>query len=173
MLVHLPIALAVLMPLVSLGLLIAWWRGALQRRTWFIAVALQAILVISAFVAIRSGEAEEDRVEQLVAEPAIEAHEEAAEGFLIAAGVVLAITLGAGLIRREGAARGVATVAFAGTLAVLGLGYRTGQAGGDLVYRHGAATAYTTAGAPGNATADATGNAKAAAAPEHDHERDE
>ena len=29
MLVHLPIALAVLMPLVSAGLLIAWWRGAL------------------------------------------------------------------------------------------------------------------------------------------------
>jgi len=28
-----------------------------------------------------------------------------------------------------------------GTLVVLGLGYRTGQAGGGLVYRHGAAQA--------------------------------
>ena len=32
--VHLPIALAVLMPLITAGLLIAWWRDMLPRRTW-------------------------------------------------------------------------------------------------------------------------------------------
>lgn len=152
MLVHLPIALAVLMPLVSLGLVIAWWRGALQRRTWFIAIALQAILVVSGFAAIRSGEAEEDRVESVVAEPAIEAHEEAAEGFLIASAIVLGVSLGAGLIRRERAARTIAAVAALGTLVVLALGYRTGQAGGELVYEHGAATAYATPTTPPTTT---------------------
>lgn len=155
MLVHLPIALAVLMPLVSAGLLIAWWRGALQRRTWFIAVALQAVLVASSFAAIRSGEAEEDRVETVVAEPAIEAHEEAAEGFLIASAVVLGVALGAALIRRERAARTVAGIAALGTLAVLALGYRTGKAGGDLVYQHGAASAYAAPASTTNSTARA------------------
>ncbi len=156
MLVHLPIALAVLMPLVSIGLVIAWRRGALQRGTWFIAIALQAVLVVSGFAAIRSGEAEEDRVENVVAEAAIEAHEEAAERFLIASAVVLAIALGAGLIRRERAARTAAGLAALGTFAVLALGYLTGEAGGDLVYKHGAATAYATPAIPTN-TARAEG----------------
>jgi hypothetical protein len=147
--VHLPIALAVLMPVISAGILIAWARGALQRRTWVLAIALQALLVGSAIAALRSGEAEEDRVEATVPEAAIEAHEEAAEGFVIAAAVVLVLALGAGLIRRDSAARAVATLATVGTLGVLGLGYRTGKAGGELVYRHGAAAAYTSAPAPG------------------------
>jgi len=37
-----------------------------------------------------------------------------------------------------------AAVATLGTLVVLGLGYRTGQAGGSLVYEHGAAQAFGT-----------------------------
>ena len=32
--VHLPMALAVLMPLVTGGVLFAWWRGWFQRRVW-------------------------------------------------------------------------------------------------------------------------------------------
>ncbi len=147
--VHLPIALAVLMPIITAGILIAWSRGALQRRTWVLAIALQALLVGSAIAALRSGEAEEDRVEATVPEAAIEAHEEAAEGFLLGAGIVLALTLGAALIPRDRAARAVATLATVGTLGVLGLGYRTGKAGGELVYRYGAAAAYTSPTAPG------------------------
>ncbi len=157
--VHLPIALAVLMPIVSAGILIAWSRGALQRRTWVLAIVLQGLLVGSGIAALRSGEAEEDRVEQTVPEAAIEAHEEAAEGFVIGAAVVLALALGAGLIRRDSAARAVATLAAVGTLGVVGLGYRTGKAGGELVYRHGAAAAYTASAAPG-------------AAPTHEHEHE-
>lgn len=144
--VHLPIALAVLMPLVSIGLLVAWWRGALQRRTWIIAIALQALLVGSGLLASQTGEADEDRVEAVVAHDAIEQHEEAAETFVYAAAGVLVLVLAAGLIPRERAARAVAVLAAAGTLGVLGLGYLTGKAGGDLVYRHGAANAYATGG---------------------------
>lgn len=146
-LVHLPIALAVLMPLLSFGLLAAWWRGALQRRTWIIVISLQALLVGSGLLAMRTGEGDEERVERAVPEAAIEAHEEAAEAFVITGGLVLVVALGAGLIRRERAAKTLATLAAVGTLGVLGMGYRTGQAGGDLVYRHGAASAYTTPGA--------------------------
>jgi hypothetical protein len=119
-------------------------------RTWILAIVLQGLLVGSGLAALRSGEAEEDRVERLVPETAIEAHEEAAELFLIGAGTVLAIALGAMLIPRDRSARAVATLAALGTLGVLGLGYRTGKAGGELVYRHDAAAAYASdrAGAP-------------------------
>ncbi len=155
--VHLPMALAVLMPLVSAGLLAAWTTGLLPRRAWVVAVALQAVLVGSGVAALRSGEAEEERVERVVAETRIEEHEEAAEAFVWAAGAILVLHLAVAFLRRETLARGVAAAAVAGTLVVLFLGYRTGEAGGRLVYEHGAASAYATPNAPaagGGATGD-------------------
>jgi uncharacterized membrane protein len=146
-LVHIPIALAVLMPLITGGLLLAWRRKWLPARSWVIAVALQAVLVGSGILALRSGEAEAERVERVVAERFIEEHEEAAEAFVWASGGVLAVML-LGLAlwsRRSGPV--AATAATVGTLVVLALGYRTGQAGGDLVYRHGAAQVYSSGGA--------------------------
>jgi uncharacterized membrane protein len=147
-LVHLPIALAVLMPLISGGLLLAWWRKWLPARAWVVAVALQGVLVGSGILALQSGEAEEERVERVVAEGFIEEHEQAAEAFVWASGGVLAVML-VGLAlssRRTGPV--AAAAATLGTLVVLGLGYRTGQAGGDLVYRHGAAQAFAGSAAP-------------------------
>lgn len=150
--VHVPMALGVLMPLIAGGLLLAWWRGWLPRRAWLLAAGLQAILVVSGVLALRSGEAEEERVERVVPEALIEAHEEAAEGFVWASGGVLVVMLLAAGLGARGAGLPLAGAATAGALLVLGLGYRTGQAGGALVYQHGAAAAYgATAGAPGAA----------------------
>lgn len=143
MLVHLPVALAVLLPLASVGLLLAWWRGTLPRRTWLIVVVLQALLVGGGIVAMRTGEADEERVEGVVGEAAIEAHEEAAEAFVWGGGAVLALAIAASLLRNDRRARIAAAATALGTLVVLGLGYRVGEAGGALVYRHGAASAYT------------------------------
>lgn len=147
-LVHLPIALAVLMPLLSAGLLVAWITQALPRRTWLIVIVLQGLLLGSGIAALRSGEADEERVEAVVPEPAIEAHEEAATTFVVGSAVVLAIALAAGVIRNERGARAAAALAVAGTSIVLLLGYRTGDAGGRLVYQHGAASSFTDPGVP-------------------------
>lgn len=144
-LVHLPIALAMLMPLVSAGLLVAWFRDLLPRRVWAIAVALQVLLVVASLGAMRSGEGDEERVESVVAESAIETHEEAAEAFTWATGGVL-LLFAAGLVLPAAAGRAAAAAATAATLVVLVLGYRVGQAGGSLVYRHGAASAWTQGG---------------------------
>lgn len=151
-LVHVPIALGVLMPLIAGGLLLAWWRSWLPPRAWFLAIGLQAILLGSGVLALRSGEAEEDRVESVVAERFIEEHEEAAELFVWTSGGVLAVMLLAGALHARRAGLPAAAAATVGTLLVLGLGHRTGQAGGDLVYRHGAAQAYTGGAAPGPAS---------------------
>lgn len=147
-LVHVPMALGVLMPLIASGLLFAWWRNWLPSRTWFVAVGLQFILFGSGILALRSGEAEEDRVERFVAERLIEEHEEAAESFVWASGGVFAVMLLAAALRPRTASLPAATVACLGTLLVLGLGYQTGQAGGRLVYQHGAAQAYVGAVVP-------------------------
>jgi uncharacterized membrane protein len=155
--VHLPIALGVVMPLLAGGLLLAWWRDWLPARAWAISVALQALLVASGVAALQSGEAEEDRVERVVAERHIEEHEEAAEAFVAASGAVLGAMLLGLVAARTRAGKPLAAAATVGTLVVLGLGYRTGQAGGALVYQHGAAAAYVGTGAARAAVASTPG----------------
>jgi uncharacterized membrane protein len=141
-LIHLPIALAVLMPLLTSGLLLAWWRGWFRQRTWTVVLLCQALLFTAGYLATRSGHNEEERVERVVPEAALEQHEEAAEAFQLGAGVVLALCLLPLLLRKQGLAQGAALAATLGTGVVLWLGFRVGEAGGELVYRYGAASAY-------------------------------
>jgi len=144
--VHLPMALAVLMPLIAGGVLFAWWRGWFRRRVWIVVLLLQAVLVGSGALAMNTGEREEERVEQAVAGEHIEAHEDAADAFVWASAAVL-LLMAVPLVLPEGRARQAASVgAFLGTLIVFGLGYKVGDAGGRLVYQHGAAEAYVTNG---------------------------
>lgn len=144
--VHLPIALSVLMPLVAGGLAVAWWRGWLPKRAWAVAIVLQGILLVSGLAAMQTGEVDEEAVEEVVAERYLDAHEDAAEIFVWGSAAVFALVLGAGLIRRDRIDLAMAGAATVGTLVVLGLGYRVGDAGGRLVYGHGAASAYVTSG---------------------------
>jgi uncharacterized membrane protein len=140
--VHFPIVLTVILPLFVGG---AWWaiaRGARPSRAWALPTALAAALLLSAFVAVRTGESEEERVEKVVSEQILHEHEEAAERFIVLSGVLLGL-MTVGLLRGTvgGGARVVAT---AGVLVVLAAGVQVGKAGGDLVYREGAASAYVT-----------------------------
>ncbi|MBK8250057.1 MAG: hypothetical protein IPK85_22090 [Gemmatimonadetes bacterium] len=145
--VHLPIALTLLIPAFAVGALVAIRRGTTPRRAWGITVALMAVLVGSSWAALKTGEREEEMVEDVVSESAIHGHEEAAEAFLLATGVVLLVGAAGLLNGRLGmVARGVAT---AGTLALVGAGWQVGHTGGTLAYREGAAGAYATADASG------------------------
>lgn len=144
-LVHLSLALAALMPLLSLGVLLAWWRGWMQQRTWSIVVAVQAVLVLGSVVAMRSGESDEERAEAIVPEAAIEQHEEAAEAFQWSAVAVLVVGILPLLLRDRRRAQLAALATAIGTGAVLVLAIRTGEKGGELVYRHGAAAAFVNA----------------------------
>jgi uncharacterized membrane protein len=152
--VHLPIALAVLMPAIALVALLAIRRGAAATRTWAGVVLLQGLLLGSGWLAVETGEREEEQVERFVPEARIEEHEEAGERFRnVAAGALVVSALGLLAGRAGGAAR-IATVA-AG-VAVLLAGVSVGHSGGELVYRHGAAEAYlpktkSTLPAPGGA----------------------
>jgi uncharacterized membrane protein len=140
--VHLPMALSVLMPLIAGGLVVAWWKNWLPPRSWVLVVALQAILFVSGVVAMQTGESEEHRVERVVAESVIEVHEEAAEVFIWVAGVVLGMMLLALTTSRRKPGLPAAVAATIGTLIVAALGVRTGHAGGELVYRYDAASVY-------------------------------
>ena len=135
--VHFPIVFAFLLPLVALAALWRIRRGASARGTWGYATAAAAALTASAWFAIQTGEAEEERVEPVVAEAPLESHEESAERFLFLSTGVLLVA-GAGLLRgRIGAAARLA--ATAGAFGLVAAGALVGHSGGQLVYRYGAA----------------------------------
>lgn len=150
-LVHFPIVLALLAPLLAGGFFFAIQTRRLPARAWLAVVGLQLAIVATGWFTAEAGEEEEERVERIVAEDPIEEHEEAAETFLWIAGI--AVPIGAAGLLSGGvgsAARGLALIAsLAAAVAVA----RVGHTGGLLVYEHGAALAYL----DGNAGIEAIG----------------
>jgi hypothetical protein len=138
--VHFPMAFAVLLPISMLVALWAIRRGAQPLKAWAVPLALAIGLTGSSWVALETGEAQEDRVEAFVAHEAIHGHEEAAERFLLLSGIVMLVAAGGMIAGTVGtASRMVATL---GSAAVLAAGIQVGAAGGDLVYKYGAGQAY-------------------------------
>ena len=152
--VHFPIVLAVLLPISALVALWAIRKGTTPRWAWALPVAVAAALTVSAYVATETGEREEDRVERVVTESAIHGHEEAAERFLVLSGVLLLVA-GVGLMPRTvGEAARLLTAV--GAVGLLAAGVQVGHSGGELVYRHGAASAYTDSLGVGAGSEDAS-----------------
>lgn len=138
--VHFPIVLTVLLPVVAIVTLLAIRRGNSFRRLWAIPLTLAAAITASAWVAEETGGNDEEVVEEVVPEAAIETHEERAERFVVLSGALLAV-MGAGLLGGNvgRAARLVGTV---GAVALLVPMAMVGSSGGDLVYDYGAGSAW-------------------------------
>jgi uncharacterized membrane protein len=144
--VHFPIVLAVLAPLCFMALFAAIHTGRLPQRSWIAVIVLQLALTFSAWVTIETGEHEEERVERVVAERHIEDHAENAERFLVIAGLAIPLAIaGAWFSGTIGTATRAATIVM--SLAALAAAGVTGHTGGELVYKHGAASAYVQPGA--------------------------
>ncbi|HLP41384.1 MAG TPA: hypothetical protein VK465_07750 [Fibrobacteria bacterium] len=161
-LVHFPIVLAVLMPVVALAFWVAGRRFGAMRKFWSAVVILQVLLFGSAFLAVQSGGRDEERVEKvLVSESPLESHEEKAEVFLWISGAAIplaALGLAPGILGLSGQA-----LAGLASLAILFAGFQAGHTGGQLVYQHGAAAAYVgdkTQGSVGQASQSESGRSK-------------
>lgn len=160
--VHFPIVLAFLLPIFAVGALWAIRSGARPRRAWAIPAVLAVAVTASGWIALETGEDQEERVESVVGEAPLHEHEEAAERFLVLSGLVLVIA-GAGFATGTigTAGRLLATV---GSVVVVVAGIAVGDAGGELVYRYGAARPYITSASPG---------AGSTVEPERNHEEEE
>lgn len=90
----------------------------------------------------RTGEAEEERVEDVVSERALETHEERGEVFTWLAGMALAAGVAALVIPTRRAQLAAAAAASVAAVAVGGAAYWVGHSGGELAYKNGAAAAY-------------------------------
>lgn len=139
--VHLPLGLAFVAPLVAIGIYLAYRRGRLPRAAFAILAGLQLVLAGSALGAMLAGHRDEHRVEKVVGERVVHDHEERGEALVWTAGAVAAVTIALLLVPAR-AVGFVAALAIAGTLAVAVLAFLTGKAGGEIVYRHGGAAAF-------------------------------
>jgi uncharacterized membrane protein len=156
-LVHLPLALAFVLPMVAAAGAWALWTARLRPRAWIAVVALQAILLGGGMVAMNTGEREEGRVERIVPESALEVHEAYAEQFVWATGATLALAALVLVSRRRALAQSLTVATVVGTVIVAAAAIRVGHAGGRLVYEHNAGAAY----APQRGASPANGGAPA------------
>jgi uncharacterized membrane protein len=140
--VHLPLGLAFVIPALAAGFAWALWTGRVRPRgAWVAVIALQAVL-LGGGLAMNTGEREEERVERIVPDTAIERHEEYAEQFVWAVGLTLVAAVLVVAFRKPALVHAMAAVTVVGSLVVVAAAIRVGHAGGQLVYSHNAGAAY-------------------------------
>jgi uncharacterized membrane protein len=141
--VHLPLGLAFVLPVLAAGFAWALWTRRIRAGSWITIVALQAILLGAGMLAMNTGEREEHKVESIVPDAAMERHEGLAERFVWVTGATLVLAvLVLATARRPEAPRVLAMLTVAGTIVVATAAVQVGRAGGELVYRHNAGAAY-------------------------------
>lgn len=142
-LVHLPLGLSLVLPVIVIVFTWTLWTGRVRTRAWLAVVLLLATLLGAGLVAMNTGQREEERVETVVPEAAIATHEALAEQFLWITGITLVVAAAVLVLRQPMPVRvgTVATVLCA--FLVTGAALRVGHAGGQLVYVHNAAAAYS------------------------------
>jgi len=144
-LVHLPIALAVIMPFVAGGISAAMRREWLPPRAWVLVVVMQAIVPLAGLAAANTGESDAERVADVVPREAIAEHEQAANWFIGGAVGVLALSIAVLTTKAPGMRQAMIAATLVGTVFVMFTGQRVGELGGELVYKHDAARAYISA----------------------------
>jgi hypothetical protein len=130
--VHFPIVFTVLLPFLAAGAFWAIRRGLKPRRAWTVPFLAAVAVSLSAWVSVQTGEADEERAEEVAGEQVLHHHEEAAERFLLLSGGVVILMAAGFLPGIQGkAGRVLAGTAAAGLLVA---GYQVGHSGGRVVF---------------------------------------
>ena len=144
--VHLPLALAVLLPLGTASVGWAVWKGKLPERAWAGIVIAHFVLAASAGAASLLGESDARRIQTRVEASHVEEHEGEGHRLLIGAVIAFGLAVG-GLVLRDVKHRRTAIAAtIAAGLACAVLAIIAGRGGAELVYKRGAAAAWSEPG---------------------------
>jgi len=141
LIVHFPMALTFVLPVLIVIFALMIRSNKMSPKAWLIITGLQLTVVATGYISLETGETEEHAVEKVVSKKLIHEHEEAAEIFVGSTVIALVLSIAAFFIRKE--------LGFSLKVAIAGvsliscyLAYKTGELGGELVYKHGAASAY-------------------------------
>lgn len=143
MIVHFPVAMTFILPFLVIVFAYMIKINKMTPKGWLIIVGLQLAVVITGYISLETGETEEHTVEKVVSKDLIHDHEEAAEIFVGSTVLALVLSIGVFFIRKEFQLPIKLGIALIGLVSCY-LAYKTGALGGELVYKHGAASAYQT-----------------------------
>lgn len=137
--VHFPIVLGVLLPFLAILLWLAIKKWDWTPKVWALVSAVALVYCLFATAAVLLGEEDEEKVEKVISEEVIEAHEEAGELIPWLAGTLLLVSLGGFTVKYSKQAKAaVIVLSLAGIVPLA----NAGHTGGELVYEHGAAIAH-------------------------------
>ena len=136
-LVHVPLGLTVLAPIILTGLFL-YRKAEMAKKTWIFIILTQFIGAESAILAKEYAEQDEHIVESAISEQIIEEDEERAETFTSALIATLAISILAFFIKKENYSFYFFSLTLFFQILVVGLGHQVGSSGGELVYKYGA-----------------------------------
>jgi len=139
--VHLPIALSLILPFLTLVLIFFINKKWADPKVWLVVIGFHLLLTGSGYLSLETGETEEDKVEKVVQKKYIHEHEEAAEIFVGSSVIALCLSIVAFFINDKFKNK-MRLLVFVISLLSGVLSIRTGHLGGELVYKHGAASAY-------------------------------
>lgn len=142
--VHLPLALSVILPLLALIVLICIRKQKFSTHVWILVAGLQVLTTASGYLAMETGEDDEQAVGKLIGKPLVHAHEESAEMF-VAFSVAASVLAIATVVVKTSAQFYLMLVTVVLMLGQSALGWRAGRSGGELIYVHKAANAHTAA----------------------------
>ncbi len=142
MMVHLPLGLVVVLPVVTAIFFILYRMQFLNKASYVLILVLHSFLLGGAYIAEETGEEDEDLVEQVVAEHYIEDHEEKAEAFVAAVTVSFVLHLVFFFLPMGAAFHAGLVLALVMQAGLIYFAYEVGHAGAVLVYEHGAAEAH-------------------------------
>ena len=141
MIVHFPLALTFILPLLIIVFAYLIKTNKMAPQGWFIIIGLQLAVVATGYMSLETGENEEDLVVKVLDKKLINEHEEAAEIFVGSVVIGLVLSIGVFFIQNEFQFPIKLAIAIIGLLSCY-FAYVAGSLGGELVYKHGAASAY-------------------------------
>lgn len=141
--VHLPIGLTILLPIIVLVTWALFIKGHVDKFALVLLPVLYFSISGLAYIAMETGEDEEHTVEKVVDEKYIEEHEESAETFFVASLVVAAISLAPLFLTKKAGVKVCFPILLAAHGLLIYLVYLVGHSGGELVYKYKAPNAYS------------------------------
>lgn len=141
--VHIPLGIGIIMPLLAVLLAWALWRELLPRNVLAIPALLQVLVACAGLLAVRSGLDDESYVSGIVPEWLLEQHQNAAWMYIVVACFAAVLAFGAFTLFHAPLGRLLTAGFVLLTLLQAGLGMYVGHLGGQLVYLHNAGSAFS------------------------------
>ncbi len=139
--VHLPLVLSFLLPV--LVLLFAWAirAGKMSKELWLVIIGFQVLVTATGYISLETGEDDEEKVSAVVGKKIIHEHEESAEVFVGTTVISLAAGIAVWFLQPAFQEKARFLVALISLLPLI-FGWRTGNLGGEIVYKHGGGSAH-------------------------------